>query len=85
MPEHIHYDTVSALDNLKCHALETQVKGVLRSHAVRGFRIIVIDVYIQFKALKDRNNCDAPCNVVPREDHVLKIELWHMLIKERCR
>ena len=30
IPEYIHYGTVSSVDNLKCHTLETQVKGILR-------------------------------------------------------
>ena len=64
--EHIHYSTVNAVDHLKYNALETQVKGVLRSYAVRCFRIIVIGVDVQFKALKGRNNCDMPFNVASR-------------------
>ena len=71
--DHTHYGKVNSVDNLKYHALETQMKGILRSYTVRGFRTIVIGVDIQFSSLINRNNYDVPFNVVSMEDHVLKI------------
>ena len=82
--EHIHYGIVNAVVNLKCHALETQAKGLLRSHVVSDFRIIIIGNDTQFKALKERTNCDVSFNAVHREEHGIKIERWNMVVKE-CR
>ena len=74
IPEHVHYGTVGTAHNLKCHNLETQVKGILSSHDVRGFIIIVVGVKIQLKEWKHRNNYDVPFNVVSREENVPKSE-----------
>ena len=40
--EHIHYETVGAVDNLTCPSLEPEIKKVLRLYAVRGFRYVII-------------------------------------------
>ena len=55
MSEHVHHGTVGPVDNLTCPSLESQIKSVLRSYAVRGFRCVMTSVDPQFKALKDRN------------------------------
>ena len=42
--EHIHYGTVGAIDNLTCVSLESEIKKVLRSYAIRGFRCVMISL-----------------------------------------
>ena len=54
------------MGDLKCHILKTQMKGALRFHTVRGFRVIVASASTQLKALKVKNNCDAPLNAATR-------------------
>ena len=43
----------------------------------------MITVDIQFKSLKDRNAYGAQFNVVSRDEHILKIERWYCVVKER--
>ena len=83
--EHIHYSTANAVDNLKYLTLEYQFKNVVRSYAIRGFRIVMIMVDPQFKASKDRNLIGVPFNIASKEEHVYSIERWHRTIKERCQ
>jgi len=83
--EYIHYSTANAVDNLKCLLLEYQFKNVVRSYAIREFRIVMIMVDPQFKALKDRNLIGVPFNVASKEEYVHSIERWHRTIKERCQ
>ena len=42
--EHIHYGTVCPVDNLTCTSLESELKKILRSYTVRGFRCVMISV-----------------------------------------
>ena len=44
--EHIHYGTAGAIDNMTCPKLENEIKNVVRSYAVRGFRVVLILVDI---------------------------------------
>ena len=83
--EHMHYGIAKPADNLKCMSLESQLKMILRSYAVRGFRVVMIAVDLQFQSLKDRNRVGAPFNVHSTEEHVHNIERWHRTVKERCR
>ena len=83
--EGTHCGNAGAVDNLKCAPLENELKNVIRACSVRGFRAGVIQVDMQFKALKDRNLVSAASNAVSRYEHVKKIERWHRVIKERCR
>ena len=45
---------------------------------------MLIHVDIQFKCLKDRKNIAAMMNVVSKEKHVVDIERYHRVIKERA-
>ena len=72
--KHIHFDTANTVDNLKCTTLKTQLKNVVRCYAIRGFKIVIILVDPQFKALKDRNLVGVPFNVSSREEYVYNIE-----------
>ena len=38
----IHYSTANALDNMKTVTLEDSLKSVMRSYAMRGFKLGVI-------------------------------------------
>ena len=80
--EHTHYGTICPVDNLTCPLLESELKKVIRSYAVRRFRCVIISVNPQFKALKDRNLVGAPFNVRCKEEHIHNIEQWHRTIKE---
>ena len=82
---HIHYGTTGAIDNMTCPKLENELKNIIRSYTARSFRVVLILVGIQFKALKDRNAVDAAFNVVARGEHVTKIKRFYKVIKERCR
>jgi len=46
---------------------------------------VLIHVDIQFKCIKDRKNIAAMINVVSKEEHVVDIERYHRVIKERVR
>ena len=75
--EHIHYGTANTIDNLASVKIEDELKNVVCSYAVRGFRITLIIVDIQFKILKDRNAVGVTFNVVSRGEYVPKIERFH--------
>ena len=85
LSKHIHYTTVSALDNLQITTLEKTMKSVIRSYTVRGFNVVLVHVDIQFKAMKDRGLLGIGVNVVSREEHVPDIECLIRVIKERAR
>ena len=55
MSNNIHHGTIDALANLKCPTLEFELKNVISSYTIRGFRITMIIFDTQSKALKDRN------------------------------
>ena len=78
----VNYRIVTALKNLKCEYLEIELKNTVRFHAIYRFKINMIHVDIQFKALKDINFIGLNVNVVGREEHIHKIERWNRLIKE---
>ena len=82
LSESIYYGTIGALDNLKYRSLENEIKRMLREHAIWGFRVVAIGVDLQLKSIKDLDLVGAPVNVVSREEHVKKIERFHLLIKE---
>ena len=42
--EYIYYETMGVVDNLACLWLESEIKKILRSYTVRGFRIVIIAV-----------------------------------------
>ena len=44
----VHYDTITALANLKGLTLEFDLKSAIRSYAMRGFYIIMIIVDVHF-------------------------------------
>ena len=60
------------------------MKIIIRSYAVRGFRVVVIGVHMKLKALKDCNECRVVFNVVSKDEHVPNIERWYRVVKERC-
>lgn len=78
----IHCRNIGAVNNLQYLSLEHELKKVVRSHTVHGFRIVVILLYIQFKAIKDRNLVGVPINIVAIDEYVLLIELFHRVIKK---
>ena len=53
--ELVHCTTSNAADTLRRASLEYKIKNVIRSHAIRGFQIVVAGEDIKFKALKDWN------------------------------
>ena len=55
LSEHIHCGTENAAEHLKCSSLESKVKSVIRSYAIRGFRAVEIEVGIKLKASNDLN------------------------------
>ena len=75
--QNINYGTVVGVDNLQCICLEEELRKIVISYAIRGFCIILINVDLQFKALKDRNLFGDAFNVVSQEEHVPKIERFH--------
>ena len=83
--ENTHYRKAIVIDNMKCFKLENELRNVIYSYTMWGFQIILIIVDIQFKALKDRNAIGVAFNVVAHSEHVLKIEQFHEVIKERYR
>ena len=83
--DNIHYGTVYTIDNLQCSTIEAQLKKVLEKYTIRGFRIKMIVVDIQFKSLKDRNACGALFDIISRDEYVLKIERQHRIAKKRLR
>ena len=52
--EHVQYGIVGAVDNLKFPSLEDGLKKLIRSYPMRVFRIILIAVDPQLKALTKR-------------------------------
>ena len=58
---------------------------MIKYYAIRRFSVVLIHVDIQFKCLKDRKNITAMINVVSKEEHVVDIERYHRVIKERAR
>ena len=60
--EYIHCGAANAVENLKCFSLEYQVKSVTLSYDVRVFRVVLIGVDAQLKALKNRNECGVAFN-----------------------
>ena len=52
MSSNMHYETIAALNNLKCTSLEFELNNVIRSNAVRRFRISMVIVCVQFRSLK---------------------------------
>ena len=72
--ENTHCGEIADMDKLKCDSLEFELKQVIRSHAVRGFCMALLVVDAQLKLLKDRNLLDVATNIVPKEEHVTKIE-----------
>ena len=82
---HIHYGTVESLPNLKITTLEESLDSVLRSYSTRGFHIKTINVDLQFKAIKDRNNLPVRINVCSRDEHIPEIERFIRVLKERAR
>ena len=77
--------TAGAVDNLKCHILESELSNVVRCYRVREFNVVLITVDIQFKSLKDRNKIGVKFNVVSKGEHAPIIERFHRLIEEQCR
>ena len=73
MSNNMHYGTIAALANLKCPNLEFELKNVICSCAVRGFRITMAIVDMKFKALKDRNLLGVSVNAVSKDKHVTKV------------
>ena len=55
MSDKIHYGTISTVANLKFPSLEFELKNVIRSCTIRGFRITMIIFDMKFKGLKDIN------------------------------
>ena len=58
MSENMHHGTIAAVDNLRFHSLDFELKNIIRSFSVRVFRTVLLVAEIQFKALKDRNLLD---------------------------
>ena len=58
---------------------------MIKYYAIRDFSVVIIHVDIQFKCLMDRKNIAAMVNVVSNEEHVVDIERYHRVIKERAR
>ena len=83
MSSDIHYGTIEVLKTLKCASLEFELKNVVISHAVKGFRIAIIVVDTHFKSLKDRNLLGVVVNVVSKEEHASKDEHGYRVITER--
>ena len=83
LSEHLHHGAIGVIDNLCCETLNDRLKLFIRSYAIRGFRITMILVDMQCKALKDRNLIGVAFNVVSRDEHVPKIERFIRVIKER--
>ena len=81
----IHYGTIAAVENMKCPALEHEVKKILRSYAVRGFNVVMILVDKKFKSMKERNRVGVPFNLVSKDEHAPIIERYHRVIEERSR
>ena len=81
--ERINYVTVGAVDNLKCVTLENELRSIIRAYSVRGFRTEVVQVDIQFKALKDRSIFSVVINAMSRDEHAKKIERYDRVIKKR--
>ena len=52
--EHVHFGTITALDNLNYQSLEFELKTTIRSCTVRGFCISLVVVGMQFKVLRIR-------------------------------
>ena len=50
------------------------MKNILRLYTIREFRIVIITVDPQFKALKDGNLVGDPFNVCSREEHIYNIK-----------
>ena len=44
--ENINYRTVSVVDNLTYPKLEGKLQGILRSYAIRRFRVVIISINI---------------------------------------
>ena len=79
--ENACHGTITIVNNLKWHALEFELKNVIRSHKVRGFSIVLLVVDMQFKSLTDRNLLGMAINYFSREDYLMKVERLHRLIK----
>ena len=64
MSRHVHNGTARTVDNMNTPILETGLKSVIRSCAVRSFRTMLAMVDIQFKFVRDRNNLRVKVNIV---------------------
>ena len=58
------------------------MKNMIRLCALRGFKVVLVLVYVQFKCLKDRNKLGFLVNVISRGEHDKQIETFHRLIEE---
>ena len=81
MSENTCCGTITAVDNLKCHSFEFELKNVMQSCTVRGFLIALLVVDTQFKLLKSRNFLGVALNVVFKEEYTTKVKCCHRVIK----
>ena len=72
--EHAHYGTTSAVDNMTWETTQLDIQNSVRHYDVRGFRIVLLMVNMQFKPLKDYNEACALISIVIRGCHVSQIE-----------
>lgn len=81
----IHFAHVVTLLNLKTDTLESGVKSILKSYAIRSFHITTVHVDIQLQPLCDCQKLKPNINVVSKGKHVPSIERFIRVVKERCR
>ena len=65
--ENVRHGTIGDVNNLRFVSMESELKNVIRSYALRGFYIEVTIVYIQFKSLKDSNLLGVDVNEFSNE------------------
>lgn len=62
------------IENVKIPTMEFIIDKILRAYLLHGFHIVLLQVDIQFRAVKYYTNLDVQVNVVTRSEHVLEIE-----------
>ena len=85
LSKNVHYGVIKALDSIKILVIEDEIKRVNCMYDVRGFHVKYVLVDVQFKTIKDRGQFSVIVNVVAKGEHVLEIERFNRIIKERTK
>ena len=84
--KHMHYGTANTLMKMMGEVLFDVISQLAKFYRRRGFNIAILLVDKQFKSLNnDLAGVGITLNIAGQEEHVLEIERFIRVIKERCR